>query len=75
MTINFFLSRFIIYINKGEYKLIKKKKKNTEVPLYVSERQELLGRNSKTKKTLSLPKTNQFLLDKKKRTKKRGDLL
>lgn len=75
MTIGSFLSRFIIYINKGEYKLVKKKKENTEVPLHVSEREELLGRGSKTKKTLSLPKTNQFLLDKKKRRKKKGDLL
>jgi len=52
-----------------------KKKVNTEVPLHKSEREELLGRGSKTKKSLSLLKTNTLLPNKKKTEKRKGDSL
>jgi len=52
-----------------------KKKVNTEVPLHESEREELLGRGSKTKKTLSLSRTNTLLPNKKKIEKSKGDSL
>jgi hypothetical protein len=52
-----------------------KKKKNTEIPLHVSEREELLGRGSKTKKTILLSKAGNSLSTEKKRIKQKDDLL